>query len=70
MGGFSTVHCGKFKGCQVAIKKIFNPKITDELLDEVNNEVNMLASLRHPNIILLMGIVDRPPNLCIITELS
>ncbi len=28
----------------------------------------MLARIRHPNIVLLMGIVSKPPNLCIITE--
>ena len=37
-------------------------------MDELNNEVNMLATLRHPNIVLLMGIVSKPPNLCIVTE--
>jgi serine/threonine protein kinase len=28
----------------------------------------MLARLRHPNIVLLMGIVSKPPQLCIVTE--
>jgi len=37
-------------------------------MEELNNEVNMLATLRHPNIVLLIGIVSKPPNLCIITE--
>ncbi|KAL4451158.1 hypothetical protein ABPG74_021480 [Tetrahymena malaccensis] len=68
-GGFSIVHKGKYKGCDVAIKKIFNPNITQDVLDEINNEVNMLATLRHPNIILLMGIVSQPQNMCIVTDL-
>ncbi|EGR30049.1 serine-threonine protein kinase, putative [Ichthyophthirius multifiliis] len=67
-GGFSIVHVGMYRGCQVAIKKIFNPNITTELLDELNNEINMLAQLRHPNLILLMGIVSKQPNLCIVTD--
>lgn len=62
------MHTGFFKGTPVAIKKIFNPNITDELLDELNNEINMLASLRHPQIVLLMAIVSKPPNLCIVTD--
>ena len=31
-GGFSTIHKGMYKGLKVAIKKTFNPKITDELI--------------------------------------
>ena len=29
MGGFSTIHKGLYKGLDVAVKKIFNPKIND-----------------------------------------
>lgn len=29
MGGFSTIHRGHYKGLEVAVKKIFNPKITE-----------------------------------------
>jgi len=68
IGGFSIVHKGVFRGSTVAIKKIFDPVITPELKEELNNEISMLSSLKHPNIVLLMGIVTRPPNLCIITE--
>lgn len=28
----------------------------------------MLARLRHPNIVLLMAIVSKPPTLCIVTD--
>ena len=37
-------------------------------MDELNTEVNMLASLRHPYIVLLMAIVSKPPTLCIVTD--
>ena len=33
MGGFSTIHSGQYKGLDVAVKKIFNPKINEELLE-------------------------------------
>lgn len=62
------MHKGFFRGTPVVVKKIFNPNITQELMDELNNEINMLATLRHPNIVLLMGIVSKPPKLCIVTE--
>lgn len=29
MGGFSTIHRGRYKGLEVAVKKIFNPKINE-----------------------------------------
>ncbi len=31
-GGFSTIHKGRLNGTPVAIKKIFDPRLTDELL--------------------------------------
>jgi tRNA A-37 threonylcarbamoyl transferase component Bud32 len=67
-GGFSIVYQGFYRSTPVAIKKIFNPDITTELMDELSNEITMLNKLRHPNIVLLMGICSKPPNLCIITE--
>jgi serine/threonine protein kinase len=52
----------------VALKKIFNPNITPELMAEIDNEIEMLATLRHPNIVLLMAVTTKPPNLFIATE--
>jgi len=57
-----------WRGSEVAVKKIFDPNITTELLEEVHNEISVIATLRHPNIVLLMGVVTKPPNLCIIME--
>ena len=68
IGGFSIVQKGVYRGTPVAIKKIFNPNITPELLADLSNEVDMLNRLRHPNIVLLMGICSKPPELCIVTE--
>ncbi|CAD8047771.1 unnamed protein product [Paramecium primaurelia] len=67
-GGFSIVHRGYLRGTEIAIKKIFNPNITQQLLDEINNEIEMLSLLRHPNIVLLMACCTKPPNLVIATE--
>jgi len=54
-GGFSIIMRGKFRGTDVVIKKIFDPVITDDLMEEFRNEVEMLSSLRHPNVVLMMG---------------
>lgn len=55
-------------GTPVAIKKIFDPSITDDLLAEIQNEIIMQAILRHPNICLLMGVMPKIPNIVIVFE--
>jgi len=42
--------------------------MTEELLEEFNNEIKMLSILKHPNIILLIGICTKPQKLAIMTE--
>ena len=67
-GGFSVIHRGMLNGTPVAIKKIFDPQITDDLLAEIQNEIVMTAILRHPNIALLMGVAPKIPNIAIVSE--
>ena len=66
-GGFSIIHKGLWLFNEFAIKIIFDPKITEELLNEFYNEINMLNRLRHPNIVSLIAITKQP-KLSIITE--
>mmetsp|Transcript_76133 Transcript_76133/g.134713 ORF Transcript_76133/g.134713 Transcript_76133/m.134713 type:complete len:662 (+) Transcript_76133:110-2095(+) len=68
-GGFSVVHKGVWHSTKVAIKKIFDPKIDQDLLDEFDNEVKKLEQIRHPNILMLLAVHRKPPALSIITEL-
>lgn len=68
-GGFSVVHKGFWHGTKVAIKKLFDPNITQELLAEFDNEVQKLEQIRHPNILMLLAVHRKPPALSIITEL-
>jgi serine/threonine protein kinase len=67
-GGFSVIHKGALNGTPVAFKKIFDPRLTDELLYEIYNEIVMQSILRHPNIALLMGVVPKIPNIVIAFE--
>lgn len=67
-GGFSVIHKGKLNGTPVAIKKIFDPRLTDELLQEIQNEIVMQSILRHPNIAILMGVIPKIPDIYIIFE--
>lgn len=68
-GGFSVVHRGVWHSTPVAVKKLFDPKINEELLAEFDNEVQKLEQIRHPNILLLLAVHRRPPSLSMITEL-
>lgn len=67
-GGFSVIYKGMWNLLPVAVKLIFDPNVTEELLNEFNNEIKMLYLLRHPNIILLLGISTKPQKLAIVTE--
>lgn len=67
-GGFSVIKQGVWRSTDVAIKIIFDPVITEDLLSEIRNEVQMLALLRHPKIVMLMGMSSKPPNLAIVFE--
>lgn len=67
-GGFSVIKKGKWRSTDVAIKIIFDPVITEDLIAEIRNEVQMLSLLRHPKIVMLMGMSSKPPNLAIVFE--
>eukprot|EP00928_Gymnodinium_smaydae_P025077 TRINITY_DN20095_c0_g1_i1.p2 TRINITY_DN20095_c0_g1~~TRINITY_DN20095_c0_g1_i1.p2 ORF type:complete len:568 (-),score=154.26 TRINITY_DN20095_c0_g1_i1:79-1782(-) len=68
-GGFAVVHDATWHGTHCALKKIFDPVITEELRSEFENEVRMLRRLRHPNVVTLMAVCRKPPALSILTEL-
>lgn len=55
-------------GSDVAIKKIFDPRMTEELLAEIHNEIVMQSILRHPNIVLLMGLIPQTESIVIVFE--
>lgn len=64
-GGYGVVFSGLFRGTIVAIKQLVNP---DAVSNNIENEANTLLNLRHPNVILFMGLVKEPGKLWIITE--
>lgn len=67
-GGFSVIKVGKWRSTDVAIKIIVDPVITDDLISEVRNEVQMLSILRHPKIVMLMGMCSKTSNMAIVFE--
>jgi serine/threonine protein kinase/ABC-type branched-subunit amino acid transport system substrate-binding protein len=67
-GSFGHVYCGEYRGADVAIKKLKHQKMTKQQLEELSQESAVMTGLRHPNIVLFMGVCLDPPELCIITE--
>jgi hypothetical protein len=60
---------GKWRGCEVAIKQFHDEyKENQKELSKFIKEMQTLAQVRHPNLILLMGICLDMPHLCLITE--
>ncbi|CAH2067110.1 unnamed protein product [Thlaspi arvense] len=68
LGSYGEVYRGDWHGTEVAAKKFLDQDITGEALEEFRSEVQIMKKLRHPNIVLFMGAVTRPPNLSIVTE--
>jgi len=68
-GGFSSVHVATWRCTRCALKKIFDPVITEELKMDFENEVRMLRLLRHPHVVTLMAVCRVPPALSVLTEM-
>ena len=55
VGGWATVTVAKFRGGQVAVKRIHNQIISRHNLQLFQREMNIAARLRHPNLIQFIG---------------
>lgn len=68
---FGTVNQGKFNGTKVAVKTIHcdSSPNSQTSLTAIRREAELNCKLRHPNIVLFMGICIQPTKVCIITEL-
>ncbi|KAE9607475.1 putative protein kinase TKL-CTR1-DRK-2 family [Lupinus albus] len=68
LGSYGEVYRGEWHGTEVAVKRFLDQDFYGEALDEFKSEVQIMKRLRHPNVVLFMGAVTRPPNLSIVTE--
>ncbi|KAL8110951.1 hypothetical protein AgCh_026642 [Apium graveolens] len=68
LGSYGEVYRGDWHGTEVAVKKFLDQELTGESLEEFKTEVWIMKRVRHPNVVLFMGAVTRPPNLSIVTE--
>lgn len=68
-GSFGIVYKGELYSKEVAIKKLKlrDDVLNSQLVEDLIKEAEVLAALRHPNVLLFMGITD-PPEMCLVTE--
>ncbi|XP_042509087.1 serine/threonine-protein kinase EDR1-like isoform X2 [Macadamia integrifolia] len=68
LGSYGEVYHADWNGTEVAVKKFLDQDFSGDALQEFRSEVRIMRRLRHPNVVLFMGAVTRPPNLSIVTE--
>ena len=69
-GGWGYVVKGTFRRKTVAVKCIYSAIISDKNLDRVRREINTMALVRHPNLVLFIAaVLDNPEGPLIVTEL-
>ncbi|BFI43156.1 sterile alpha motif and leucine zipper containing kinase AZK [Marchantia polymorpha subsp. ruderalis] len=68
LGSYGEVYRGDWHGSEVAVKKFLDQDLSGDALEEFRLEVRIMRRLRHPNVVLFMGAVTRPPHLSIVTE--
>mmetsp|Transcript_2586 Transcript_2586/g.4216 ORF Transcript_2586/g.4216 Transcript_2586/m.4216 type:complete len:452 (+) Transcript_2586:1-1356(+) len=59
-GSFGEVWTAELWGMACAVKKIPDELISDEAIEDFVGELEILAGLRHPNIVLMMGAAIEP----------
>ncbi|KAH3757180.1 protein kinase [Pelomyxa schiedti] len=67
-GSFGIVYKSKWRNCDVAVKELKAQNVDARLMKAFKQEIAILASLRHPNIVLYMGACTHMPHLSICTE--
>ncbi|XAR54550.1 Non-specific serine/threonine protein kinase [Bertholletia excelsa] len=68
LGSYGEVYHADWNGTEVAVKKFLDQDFSGDALAEFRREVRIMRRCRHPNVVLFMGAVTRPPNLSIVTE--
>jgi len=67
-GNYGTVYKGRCRGYPVAIKVLHNQQLTQQKIEELKREVEIMKALRHPCILLLMGVCTEKDNLAVVME--
>lgn len=68
-GSQGEVFKARWRGLDVAVKKVDVRTVEEAIVEEFCMEADMLRRLRHPNLTLFLGVCLEHPHLCIATEL-
>ncbi|XP_042036671.1 probable serine/threonine-protein kinase SIS8 [Salvia splendens] len=68
IGSYGEVYRAEWNGTEVALKRFMKQDISGDALAQFRCEIEIMLRLRHPNIVLFMGAVLRPPNMSILME--
>ncbi|XP_038897788.1 serine/threonine-protein kinase EDR1 [Benincasa hispida] len=68
IGSYGEVYRADWNGTEVAVKKFLDQDFSGAALVQLKCEVEIMLRLRHPNVVLFMGAVTRPPHFSILTE--
>jgi hypothetical protein len=69
-GSFGEVWTAELWGMECAVKKIPDSLISDEAVGDFLSELEILASLRHPNVVLMLAaVVEASGRMAIVSEL-
>ncbi|KAL1149594.1 hypothetical protein V6Z11_A10G201500 [Gossypium hirsutum] len=67
-GSCGTVYHGLWFESEVAVKVFSKQEYADDVINAFREEVSLMKRLRHPNVLLFMGVVVSSQRLCIVTE--
>ncbi|AVK76543.1 serine-threonine kinase [Pandoravirus neocaledonia] len=67
-GSYGVVYRGRWKGVDVAVKRLAKQRLTERRALDFRAEVAFLSELNHPNVVLFVGACVQAPNLCVVTE--
>jgi len=68
-GGFATVHNARWRRRKVAVKMLFDPKISARMIADFKREVSAMARAGgHPNIVQIVAACTSRPKLCLVME--
>ncbi|KAG0305973.1 hypothetical protein BGZ98_003200 [Dissophora globulifera] len=68
-GGFKDCYAGVYHGENVAIGELRVQNFTEQDVEDIKHEINVLKQLRHENIVRFVGVCTNIQHLCIVTEL-
>ncbi|KAF8067119.1 SIS8 [Scenedesmus sp. PABB004] len=68
IGSYGEVYKGLWRGTEVAVKRFLEQNLSPQLVQEFKAEVDIMARLRHPNVVLFMGAVMQAHQLAIVSQ--